>query len=167
MLAVFSPPGPQGELWWKSRHLSQLSPAVLCWQTHRPWTWKQKTSLGFFKSHWLRFWICHHSSINILLKYEEIKHKWSWMKMWTFSHASVIKANINMKCFQISGLGLTDFLHTLYMWQLKISPACSWASNERIRLTDWWDQLTRDRRVGELRKPNQGNWELLLGRMGN
>lgn len=39
--AVFSPPGLQGESWWKSWHLSQFSPAVLCRQTHRPWTYKQ------------------------------------------------------------------------------------------------------------------------------
>lgn len=40
MSTVFSPPGLQGESWWKFWHLSQFSPAVLCQQTHWPWTWR-------------------------------------------------------------------------------------------------------------------------------
>lgn len=45
MSAAPSPPGFQGESLWKSWHLSQFSPAVLCLQTHCLWTWNQKISL--------------------------------------------------------------------------------------------------------------------------
>lgn len=45
--AVLPPPGLQGESWWKSSHLSQFSPAVLCRQMHLPWTYKS-TMQSFF-----------------------------------------------------------------------------------------------------------------------